>query len=75
MIDLRQVAPSERIWVNVGDGNVTSVVDISVYPAGPRATPDRRTLINFVGGGQVEIVGRIGADVVRAMTSTGGFGR
>lgn len=63
---LKKVA--DKVWVNTGIGNVTSVVDVS--------HPERHaTLINFVSGSQLE-VDRPGASVVRDLLDEGpGFGR
>lgn len=62
---LRKV--DDRIWVNVGIGNVTSVVDISAYER-------QSTLINFLSGGQIEVTRPVEA-VVKALYEDGGFGR
>lgn len=54
---------NDATYVNVGIGNVTSVCE-----SGPL------TLINFVGGGQIEVRQAI-APIVAKLQDDGGFGR
>lgn len=71
MIQFRKVDPLEKVWVNVGDGNITSVVDVSLNLVGHDPRP--RALINFIGGGQIEVFGSSGRDVVDRLTDSRGI--
>ena len=57
----------DQNWINVGDGSIPSVVDVSSYERS-------RCLVNFVGGGQL-VLGSRGENVVKALENDGGFGR